>query len=332
MEIHETNSNKIKASIIIPTFNRQASLLETLDSLFNQTFPRENFEIIVVDDGSTDETEKVMIEMEKNHFNLRYLRQENKGAASARNLGILNANGEIIGFTDDDCTVNSTWIISAVESFERNEISGVQGITLPEREIKLRNKIFAIADMPFINFDEYNPYPTCNIFYKRKNLIEISGFDEKLGSYSEDTDLAIRIMKQGNIIHLNKNMIVYHETRYLNLLTFIFKRLKRLESVPLFVKKNPEFRKRLFLGIFYQKNHIYPFFLLITTLLYIYKVNVLIPALFTILFYLYSRVITDRDYKMMPLRIFFFWRYFLLDFASIYYLLIGSIKYKCILI
>jgi len=52
----QNNYNRIEVSIVIPTFNRRESLLKTLDSLFNQTFPQENFEIIIVDDGSTDDT------------------------------------------------------------------------------------------------------------------------------------------------------------------------------------------------------------------------------------------------------------------------------------
>jgi glycosyltransferase involved in cell wall biosynthesis len=332
MDIQENNLNRIKVSVIIPTFNRKVSLIRTLDSLFNQTFPKENFEIIIVDDGSTDGTEKLIHKIKIYHQNLSYLRQKNKGAASARNLGILNAEGQFIGFTDDDCTLNPNWIALAVESLEKNEFSGVQGITLPEKEIGLINRIFAFADMPIYTGNEVNFYPTCNIFYKKKELVEVSGFDEELGSFYEDTDLAFRIIRQGYIIHFNKNMIVYHEARYLNLLIYIFNRLKRVESAPLLVKKNPELRKMFFFKIFYTKTHIYPFFLTTTLLLYILGVNIFIPAVLTILIYLFSRVFTDRNYKMMPIRIFLFWRYFLIDYASVYYLLKGSVKYKCLLI
>ena len=68
----QNNVNRIEVSIVIPTFNRQGSLLRTLDSLFNQTFSQEKFEIIVVD-GSTDNTEKIIKDIIKSHQNLRIL-------------------------------------------------------------------------------------------------------------------------------------------------------------------------------------------------------------------------------------------------------------------
>ena len=237
LETHQDKSNKIRVSIIIPTLNRQKTLLQTLDSLFNQTFHEENFEIVVID-GSTDDTEKVIEGIKKTHHNLRYFKQMSKGVAAARNIGILNSKGEIIGFTDDDCIADPAWIESAVESLQNIEFCGVQGVTLPQEKIKMKNKIFDYADVAIYTGNEkYASYPTCNIFYRKKNLIEISCFDEKMGSYAEDNDLAFRLIRKGYKICLNNNMMVFHETRYINILNFIFKRAKRIETLPLFVKK-----------------------------------------------------------------------------------------------
>jgi len=328
----QNNTNRIEVSIVIPTFNRQESLVRTLDSLFNQTCPQENFEIIIVDDGSTDDTKKLIHEIKKSHQNLCYLKQKNKGAASARNLGIFNAKGDIIGFTDDDCILSSTWVELAIESFKDIEFCGIQGITLPEKEIKIQNKIFYYSDVvTHTGKEKYDTYPTCNIFYRKKNLIQVSGFDEKMGSISEDDDLAFRLIKKGYKIHLNQNMIVYHEVRYLNIIKYAFKRLKRNESIPLFFKKHPEFRDRLFLKIFVP-SHVYIIFAIGTFIIYLLNLDVSIPLFITIFAFFVTRVFIDRNYIMMFVRILFFWRYFIIDFASVYYLIKGSIKHRSLLI
>ena len=91
--------DKLTLSVIIPTYNRKDILRESLTSLFNQTLSSEKYEIIVIDDGSIDETGDMVKELiPKSPVILKYFRQENKGPASARNLGILNAQGKIILF------------------------------------------------------------------------------------------------------------------------------------------------------------------------------------------------------------------------------------------
>lgn len=321
--------NKIEVSIVIPTFNRQESLVRTLNSFFDQTYPQENFEIIVVD-GFTDNTEQIIKDIIKSHPNLRYIKQFDRGAASARNIGITHSNGEIIGFTDDDCVVDPRWIEQAAGTLRNEDFCGVKGITLPEKKIQMKNKIFCYADMPFSTGKESNfTYPTCNIFYRKKYLIEISGFDKKL-TYSEDDDLAVRLIKKGYKIHFNKKMIVYHEVRYLNIIKYIFKRLKRKETIPLFFKKHPELRDRFFLKIFVP-SHVYIIFAIGTLIIYLLNRDITIPLSLTIFAFLATRVFTDRNYKMMPVRLLFFWRYFILDFASVYYHVKGSIKHRSLL-
>lgn len=329
---YEKNFNRINVSIVIPTFNRKGTLRKTLDSLFNQTFPQENFEIIIVDDGSTDDTEEFIEEIKGFHKNLCYFKQRNKGAASARNLGIFNAKGEIIGFTDDDCIVSPTWIEYGVKLLQDFEFCGSQGITLPQKEIQTRNKIFNYLDVVIhTGKEKYPSYPTCNIFYRKKILIEESGFDEKMGSLTEDDDLAYRLIKKGYKINFNRNMIVYHEVRYINILEYVLKRLKRIESKPLFIKKHPEFRKNLFLKIFIP-SHVYIILAIGTFVFYLFNLDATIPLFFTIFSFLVTRVFIDKNYMMMPVRIALFWRYFIIDFAGVYYYVKGSIKHRSLLI
>ncbi|WP_136806347.1 glycosyltransferase family 2 protein [Desulfosediminicola flagellatus] len=88
-------------SVIIPTYNRKHFLPRALDSIFRQT--HKCFEVIIVDDGSTDSTEQYVRGLKYQHkCNIRYLRQENKGPAAARNLGIVHSESDYVAFLDSD--------------------------------------------------------------------------------------------------------------------------------------------------------------------------------------------------------------------------------------
>ena len=95
------SKEKPTVSVIIPTYNRAKLLPRAIKSVLNQTF--KDFEVIIVDDGSTDNTEEVINEFQKHDKRIKYIRHEkNKGAAAARNTGIKIAQGEYIAFQDSD--------------------------------------------------------------------------------------------------------------------------------------------------------------------------------------------------------------------------------------
>ena len=98
-----TNSQPT-VTIIIPTYNRKDSVLRMLDSLKRQTYPMDRFEVIVVDDGSTDDTQS--IDNQQFPYNFRYVRQKNQGATIARNHGVTISTAEILVFIDDDITIS----------------------------------------------------------------------------------------------------------------------------------------------------------------------------------------------------------------------------------
>ncbi len=110
-------------SVIIPTYNRRAFIEFALESLFRQTYPKERMEIIVIDDGSTDNTHEILKEYAGK---IIYIYQKNKGVASARNKGISMAKGEIITFLDADDEWHETRIVKIVNKFiERPNIGAV---------------------------------------------------------------------------------------------------------------------------------------------------------------------------------------------------------------
>ena len=191
-------------SVVIPTYNRASLLLKLLDSLTKQTYPFDHFEVIVVDDGSTDETEQVVRKFaESAPFSVVYLRQKRKGPAAARNLGIRHSQGEIIAFADSDVTVVEGWIENAVKHFKNNGVEGVEGRTEPcGSETPFSHRAHNLKGGQFL---------TCNIFYTKAILEKVGGFDERFQApHREDSDLAWRVLDVGGQIVFAPDVLAFH--------------------------------------------------------------------------------------------------------------------------
>lgn len=117
-----TQENLPLVSVIIPAFNNGRFIGPALESLFQQTYPEEKREIIVIDDGSTDNTPEVL---KKYGQNILYVRQEHRGIASARNAGVSYAKGEIITFLDSDDLWYEERLQRVVEKFIENPRVGI---------------------------------------------------------------------------------------------------------------------------------------------------------------------------------------------------------------
>ena len=180
-------------SVIIPTYNRKHSLKEALVAVLEQW--TKNYEVIVIDDGSTDGTVQLLQEMKKAYKNLRFFTQPNQGPAAARNLGISHAKGQIIAFTDDDCEVSKTWVLMIRKSFELNpEVVALQGRTTTDRE-----KITPFTHQ-IDNEHGFNTIPTCNAAYRMETLNKLGGFDTSFPfPHNEDADLAWRAAEIGKV-------------------------------------------------------------------------------------------------------------------------------------
>jgi glycosyltransferase involved in cell wall biosynthesis len=277
----------VEVSVIIPTYNRKYSLKKTLESLFNQNYPKGRYEIIVCDDGSTDRTEEMIKRLTKESpCSLKYFKQKKKRSpASARNLGISNSNGRIIGFTDDDCIAERNWIKNAVSYFD-GEIGGVVGCTLPFENYD-RNPFKPLHSIEIT--EEDGSYATCNIFYKKSTLTRVGGFDTRfeMGA-AEDIDLGLRVKKLKKIIFA-KDVVVYHEVSYRSFKGYL-NNMKRYQWYALLHKKHPELKKTLF--VFKNERHIYPLFIFLTPLAYFLNDFLfLIFSSLSILGYLWAYVI-----------------------------------------
>jgi len=198
----------MKASVIIPAFNAEKTIEECLKALKAQSL--KPFEIIVVDDGSTDNTPKIV----KKIGGIRLLRQENSGPAKARNFGAENAKGNVLVFTDSDCIADRDFLREITGPFEEKNVAGVQGkyktkqkelvARLTQLEIEQRHE--KMAKQRFIDFmGSYAAAYRANVFNAMK------GFDTSFPMASgEDTDLSFRISKTGKKMVFAEKAVVWH--------------------------------------------------------------------------------------------------------------------------
>src|SRR5439155_7278730 len=109
-----------KVSVVIPTKNRSALLAEAIERIECQSVPREQYEVIVIDNDSTDDTRSVLEEKARTYPNLRFGFQEKPGAAATRNAGLRLAKGEIILFIDDDVQAERLLIQAHLDFHQNN--------------------------------------------------------------------------------------------------------------------------------------------------------------------------------------------------------------------
>ena len=209
-----------KVSVVIPTYNRSEWLKRVIENLLNQTC--RDFEIVVVDDGSADDTEIMLKELiEKARCELAYIRQENKGAGSARNTGINHAKGEFLLFIDDDIIPATNLIEEHVLGHQRHhgENIAILGLVVYAPELKvspfmrwLANKGYHFSQSREENGARlgYPYFCTANISLTRRFMLEKGMFDESLRPFFEDVELGYRLGQQNLQIILNKNAIGYH--------------------------------------------------------------------------------------------------------------------------
>ena len=143
-------------SIIIPTYNRPKQLATCLESLTKLDYPRDSFEVIVVDDGSKTQLESVVNPF-SGQLDITLIRQINNGAASARNTGAKQAKGQFIAFTDDDCMPSADWLRAIAARFKNAPESLIGGRTINI----LSNNIFSTASQHLIDYvyKYYNANP-----------------------------------------------------------------------------------------------------------------------------------------------------------------------------
>jgi glycosyltransferase AglI len=208
--------NELTISVIIPVYNDPIGLKDTLTSIVNQDFYKRNYEVIIADNGSHDETLGIAKEYIEKYPGLVKLVIEDKIRSSyaARNKGIKASSGGIIAFIDADMTVNKEWLKSIVESFKNNNTDYIGykvEITMSDKTIPgLYNKITGFPVETYIKNNHFAP--TCCLLVKKKIFKEIGLFDSRLIS-SGDLEFGNRVFKNGYLQHFDTNIKAKHPAR-----------------------------------------------------------------------------------------------------------------------
>lgn len=210
----------VEISVVIPAYNRAALLARLLDSLAGQK-GAPPWEVIVVDDASTDATENTVATWAAAHPEIacRYVRQDvNQGPGSARNRGAEAARGQWVAFTDTDCVADPGWLAGLFAAVRANpEAAGAGGPVKPYdcgNLYAIYNTVNATLT-PIVFEDHPIPYlVTCNCLYRRDALLEAGGFTADIGTPGgEDVAASIALYKRGLRFAYAESALIHHDYR-----------------------------------------------------------------------------------------------------------------------
>ena len=243
----------MKLTIVVPTYNRSEMLGRALRGLLNQTLPAKQYEIVIVDDGSTDSTPQVVAEIGAPEWRLRYFRQENRGPAAARNHGVREARGEIILFTGDDCIPDERLLEEHLRAHDAEGDIGVIGHVAWHPELKVTAFMMFLEEGVQFGFKRiedpedvpYWAFYTSNCSLHRRWLEMAGGFDEDFKHAAwEDIELAYRLSQRGFRIIYRPAALTYH-LHAITLESYLQRQRVAGRAVVTFWRKHPELKEQL---------------------------------------------------------------------------------------
>ncbi len=205
--------NQYMLSIIIPMYNAEKYIEVCLDSILNSDLPKEEYEVIIVNDGSKDKGPEIAQEYCKKNENFTYLTQENQGQSVARNYGIKEAKGEYLWFVDSDDKIEAhiKKIIDKIEEMGKPDLFSFylqyvteEGLFLTKAFIYPGEYNILISGREAI-INGYMPSSAC-VFFIKKSLIDKYKLHFYPGIYSEDSELTYRMMAYADKVYFSDYM------------------------------------------------------------------------------------------------------------------------------
>ena len=222
-------------SLVIPVFNAISTISLCLESVQELQYPRDKLEIIVVDNGSDDGSDKIA-----KKFGVQLFYETSiKSSYQARNRGVTNAGGELIAFTDSDCIVSSDWLINLIKGWDDKSIGCFAGEILSYNPTTLVEKFSdrsGILRHKWALDCSYMPYTTtANTAYRKEVFDRVGLFNPQLFS-GGDGDLSWRMQRETDLkIKFEPDAVVYHKHR--TNITGLYKQFKKYEYGQLLLRK-----------------------------------------------------------------------------------------------
>lgn len=198
-------------SVAVCTRNGSSTLRGCLEALGKQTHP--NYEVLVVDDGSTDATPEIA----QSFPFVRYVRQDHAGLSAARNRGMDEAKGDLIAYTDDDCIPDEDWLLQVCRAFDDERCVAAGGPNLPPPPRNGTECCVAVAPgaPSHVLLDDFEAehLPGCNLVIRKSALRAIGGFREEFVCAGDDVDVCWRLQSHGGKLRFVPAAVVWHHRR-----------------------------------------------------------------------------------------------------------------------
>ncbi len=210
-----------RVSVVICAYNAERTMDACLASLRNLNYP--DYEVIVVNDGSTDRTpaitaeHKARYDADRDGPRMVVVDQPNRGLSVARNVGMEAATGEIIAYTDSDCVPDPDWLYFLVYRFLRSGYVAVGGPNFPPSEPSLVPAAVAVAPggptHVLLNDEVAEHVPGCNMAFTKKVMQEMNGFEPIFAAAGDDVDFCWRLQNRGYAVGFSPAATVWHYRR-----------------------------------------------------------------------------------------------------------------------
>lgn len=205
------NREQPRVSVVVCSYNGATTLRECLESLMRLDYP--DYEVILVDDGSTDGTREIAKEFPQ----VFYHHQANQGLSMARNVAARMASGELIAYTDSDCVADEHWLMYLVQSMRDQNVEAIGGPNVtPESDGWIAKCIAASPGNPsHVMLDDHHAehVPGCNLAIRRATLLGMGGFDPQFRQAGDDVDLCWRLLDADLPIGYAPSAMVWHHRR-----------------------------------------------------------------------------------------------------------------------
>ena len=199
-----------RISVVVCSYNGERTIHHTLEALGRLEYP--DFEVIVVDDGSTDATAAIARE-----YNVRLISTENRGLGSARNTGMEASTGEVVAYIDDDAYPDSHWLQYLADTFRWGDYSGVGGPNIaPPGDGPIADSVASAPGGPIhvlLSDREAEHIPGCNMSFRKESLQAVGGFDPQFRTAGDDVDMCWRLRERGWTLGFSPGAMVWHHRR-----------------------------------------------------------------------------------------------------------------------